>query len=90
MNGTSRAPTTEQIDEQILAADRETRRLGLTTVHDAGASSRTIEAYRGAEPATDDWRPRLYVMIDGSPATTREWFARVPFSIPSIGSPSAR
>ena len=74
-------PTAGEIDDQILAADRETRRLGLTTVHDAGASSRTIEAYlrlsRDGRLAT-----RLYVMIDSSPATTREWFARGPLIDP--------
>lgn len=70
-------PTAAEIDAQILAADRETRRLGLTTVHDAGASSGTIEAYRRLSRA--GWlATRLYVMIDSSPATTKGWFARGP------------
>ena len=74
-------PTAAEIDEQILAADRETRRLGLTMVHDAGASSRTIEAYRRL---SGDGRlaTRLYVMIDSSPATTKDWFARGPLIDP--------
>ena len=74
-------PTAAEIDEQILAADRETRRLGLTMVHDAGASSRTIEAYRRL---SGDGRlaTRLYVMIDSSPATTTDWFARGPLIDP--------
>jgi predicted amidohydrolase YtcJ len=74
-------PTPGEIDEQILAADRETRRLGLTMVHDAGASSGTIEAYRRLS-AAGRLSTRLYVMIDSSPATTREWFARGPLVDP--------
>ena len=74
-------PSTGEIDEQILAADRETRRLGLTTVHDAGASSRTIEAYRRLS-REGRLATRLYVMIDSGSATTREWFARGPLIDP--------
>ncbi len=44
-----------EIDEQILAADRETRRLGLTMVHDAGASSAHHRGLSPAEPARDGW-----------------------------------
>ena len=75
-------PTPGEIDEQILAADRETRRLGLTMVHDAGASSRTIEAYRRLS-GEGRLATRLYVMIDSSPATTKEWFARGPLVDPA-------
>src|SRR6202008_3064399 len=32
-------PSPQQLDEQVLLADAECRRLGLTTVHDAGASA---------------------------------------------------
>lgn len=74
-------PTPAEIDEQILAADRETRRLGLTMVHDAGASSRTVEAYRRLS-GEGRLATRLYVMLDSSPATTREWFARGPLLDP--------
>jgi predicted amidohydrolase YtcJ len=74
-------PTPGEIDEQILAADRETRRLGLTMVHDAGASSGTIEAYRRLS-GEGRLSTRLYVMIDSSPATTKEWFARGPLVDP--------
>ena len=35
-----------QLDEQILLADAAARRLGLTMVHDAGASVREVEAYK--------------------------------------------
>ncbi len=74
-------PTPGEIDEQILAADRETRRLGLTMVHDAGTSSRTIEAYRRLS-GEGRLATRLYVMIDSGPATTKEWFARGPLVDP--------
>lgn len=75
------APTPADIDRQILAADREARRLGLTAVHDAGASSATIEAYRRL---SRDGRlaTRLYVMIDSSPATATAWLARGPLVDP--------
>jgi predicted amidohydrolase YtcJ len=75
------APTPQDIDRQILAADREARRVGLTAVHDAGASSATIEAYRRL---SRDGRlaTRLYVMIDSSPATTTEWLERGPLVDP--------
>ena len=74
-------PTAAEIDEQILAADGQTRRRGLTMVHDAGASSRTIEAYRRL---SGDRRlaTRLYVMLDSSPATTTHWFTRGPLIDP--------
>lgn len=73
--------TAAEIDEQILAADRETRRLGLTMVHDAGASSDTITAYRRLS-GEGRLATRLYVMLDSSPATTKEWFARGPLVDP--------
>jgi predicted amidohydrolase YtcJ len=70
-------PSAAEIDAQILAADQQTRRLGLTMVHDAGASSGTITAYRRLI-ADGRLATRLYVMIDSSPGTTTEWFARGP------------
>ena len=75
-------PSPAEIESQILAADRETRRLGLTMVHDAGASSTTIEAYRRLS-ASGRLATRLYVMIDSSAATTKEWFARGPLLDPA-------
>jgi predicted amidohydrolase YtcJ len=76
------AATPAEVDAQILAADRETRRLGLTMVHDAGASTATIAAYRRLS-ASRRLATRLYVMIDSSAATTKEWFARGPLVDPS-------
>ncbi len=74
-------PDTAQIEAEILAADREMSRVGLTMVHDAGASSATIAAYRRLV-AAGRLSTRLYVMIDSSPGTTREWFARGPLVDP--------
>lgn len=71
------APDAAEVERRILAADREMARQGITSVHDAGASTATIDAYlrlsRDGRLAT-----RLYVMIDSSPATTAHWFARGP------------
>ena len=55
-------PSARQLDEQILLADAEARKLGLTMVHDAGADTKTVDAYkrlidRGA------LQTRLYVML---------------------------
>jgi predicted amidohydrolase YtcJ len=74
--------TPEELDASILAADRELSRVGLTMVHDAGASSTTIAAYQRLV-AAHRLSTRLYVMISNSPETTREWFARGPLVDPS-------
>jgi predicted amidohydrolase YtcJ len=75
-------PTPEELDASILAADRELSRVGLTMVHDAGATSTTIAAYQRLVAARR-LNTRLYVMISNSPDTTREWFARGPLVDPS-------
>ena len=75
------APDAGQIEARILAADHELSRVGLTMVHDAGASSATIAAYQRLV-ASHRLSTRLYVMIDSSPETTREWFARGPLVDP--------
>jgi predicted amidohydrolase YtcJ len=56
--------STEQLEEQILLADRETRRLGITMVHDAGTDARTVEAYKRLIDARR-LKTRLYVMLRG-------------------------
>jgi predicted amidohydrolase YtcJ len=77
------APSTaDELEASILAADRELSRVGLTMVHDAGASSATIAAYQRLV-AAHRLHTRLYVMISSSPETTREWFARGPLVDPS-------
>jgi predicted amidohydrolase YtcJ len=57
--------TPGQVDAQILLADAECRRLGLTTVHDAGEDSETIDAFKRLIDA-GKLRTRLYVMISGA------------------------
>ena len=75
-------PTTEELEAGILAADRELSRVGLTMVHDAGASSATVAAYQRLVAARR-LNTRLYVMLSNSSETTREWFARGPLVDPS-------
>jgi predicted amidohydrolase YtcJ len=74
--------TPQELEASILAADRELSRVGLTMVHDAGASRTTIAAYQRLV-AAHRINTRLYVMISSSPDTTREWFARGPLVDPS-------
>jgi predicted amidohydrolase YtcJ len=55
-------PSAAQLEEQILLADAECRRLGLTTVHDAGVGGEAVEAYKRLSDA-GKLRTRLYVML---------------------------
>src|SRR5262249_39725767 len=55
-------PSREQLEDQILLADAECRRLGLTTVHDAGEDGTAVEAFRRLIDA-GKLRTRLYVML---------------------------
>ena len=75
-------PTPAELEAGILAADRELSRVGLTMVHDAGASTATIAAYQRLV-AAHRLNTRLYVMVSNSSDTTREWFARGPLVDPS-------
>ena len=75
-------PTSAEIDTRILAADRLMRRLGVTMVHDAGASAQVVEAYRRLSEQ-GRLATRLYVMLDSDPATTGPWFSRGPLIDPS-------
>jgi predicted amidohydrolase YtcJ len=72
-------PSDRQLEEQILLADAEMRRLGITTVHDAGADGRTVDAYRRL---MDDGRmkTRVYVMLRGSLASLQPFFASGPLT----------
>jgi predicted amidohydrolase YtcJ len=74
--------TAADVDASLVTADRELSRVGLTMVHDAGASSPTLAAYQRLVSARR-LSTRFYVMIDSSPATTREWFARGPLVDPT-------
>lgn len=55
-------PSIEQVEERIRLADRETRRLGLTMVHDAGTTTETVEAYKRLIDR-GELDTRLYVML---------------------------
>lgn len=55
-------PTVEQVEERIRLADRETRRLGLTMVHDAGTTTQVVEAYKRLIDR-GELDTRLYVML---------------------------
>ena len=70
-------PGAAELESQILAADRSMSSVGLTMVHDAGTSSGTIAIYQRLAAAAR-LNTRLYVMIDSSPSTTKEWFTRGP------------
>ena len=72
-------PTPRQLEEQILLADAEARKLGLTMVHDAGVSRDEVEAYkrlidRGA------LQTRLYVMLGGPLAQLEPFFKAGPIT----------
>ncbi len=69
--------TDRQLTEQIRLADEACRRLGLTMVHDAGTTGRTLGLY---EKLADEGtlQTRLYVMLRGSLAELRPFFARGP------------
>jgi predicted amidohydrolase YtcJ len=70
-------PSTRQLEEQVLLADAECRRLGLTTVHDAGATGGIVDAYKRL---IDQGRlqTRLYVMLRMPLAQLQPYFAKGP------------
>src|SRR5262245_55738985 len=76
---TSRIPRVgrAQLEEQIQLADREMRRVGITTVHDAGADGDTVEAYKRLIEA-GAIKTRLYVMLRGSLRELTPFFERGP------------
>jgi predicted amidohydrolase YtcJ len=78
---TSAIPRTgrAQLEDQIQLADREFRRLGITTVHDAGADSETVDAYTRLIEA-GRIKTRLYVMLRGTLRELTPFFERGPIS----------
>lgn len=66
-----------QLEEQILLADQEMRRLGITTIHDAGTDGRTVAAYKRLIDA-GRLKTRLYVMLRGSLSSLRPFFDKGP------------
>jgi predicted amidohydrolase YtcJ len=72
-------PSHAQLVEQLLLADREMRRVGLTMVHDAGVSPEIVELYRELVES-DRFATRVYVMLTG--LNTGDWFTRGPLVDP--------
>jgi predicted amidohydrolase YtcJ len=68
-----------QLEEQILLADAEARKLGLTMVHDAGASTEIVEAYKRLIDA-GKLQTRLYVMLRGPMAMLKPHFDKGPIA----------
>ena len=56
-------PDAERIEQRILLADGEARRLGLTMVHDAGVPRAAVDLYRRLVEG-GRLKTRLYVMLD--------------------------
>jgi predicted amidohydrolase YtcJ len=69
----------EQLEDQIQLADRELRRLGITTVHDAGADGDTVDAYKRLIEA-GTIKTRLYVMLRGSLRQLTPFLERGPLA----------
>ena len=67
----------QQLEDQIQLADRELRRVGITTVVDAGADAETVNAYTRLVDA-GTIKTRLYVMLRGSLPELTPFFARGP------------
>lgn len=72
-------PSDAQYEEQILLADRECQRLGLTTIHDAGVPERAVDAYKRLVDA-GKLKTRLYVMLRMPLARLQPYFAKGPIT----------
>jgi predicted amidohydrolase YtcJ len=66
-----------QLEEQILLADAEARKLGLTMVHDAGATPNHVAAYKRLIDA-GRLKTRLYVMLRGPLSMLEPEFKKGP------------
>jgi predicted amidohydrolase YtcJ len=71
------AVTEAQLEEQILLADAETRKLGLTMVHDAGTTPTVVAAYKRLIDA-GKLKTRLYVMLRGPLSMLEPEFKKGP------------
>jgi predicted amidohydrolase YtcJ len=71
--------TPAQLEEQILLADAETRRLGLTMVHDAGANTDTVDAYKRLIDS-GKLQTRIYVMLRGPMSMLQPHFDKGPIA----------
>jgi hypothetical protein len=70
-------PTRQQLEDQILLADKKTRELGLTMVHDAGTDNEELDAYKRLIDA-GKLKTRLYAMLGMSRDELMAFFARGP------------
>jgi hypothetical protein len=70
-------PSDAEVRERLARAAAECVRLGLTTVHDAGVSRQTLDAYRALLQA-DRLPVRVYAMIGGAGALWRDYLQRGP------------
>jgi predicted amidohydrolase YtcJ len=71
------AVSAARLDDQILLADAEARRLGLSSVHDAGTNPVTVAAYKRLIDA-GTLKTRLYVMLRGPMAMLEPEFKKGP------------
>jgi predicted amidohydrolase YtcJ len=72
-------PSRQRRLEQLLLADGELRRVGLTMVHDAGVDPAMIDLYREVI-GSDRFATRVYAMLTG--LSTGDWFRRGPLVDP--------
>jgi predicted amidohydrolase YtcJ len=70
-------PNRAQLEDRILLADEQTRKLGLTMVHDAGTTPAVVEAYRRLIDA-GKLKTRLYVMLRGPLSMLEPEFKKGP------------
>jgi predicted amidohydrolase YtcJ len=70
-------PSAAQLEDQILLADEQARRLGLTSVHDAGTTPTVVAAYKRLIDA-GKLKTRLYVMLRGPMSMLEPEFKRGP------------
>jgi predicted amidohydrolase YtcJ len=70
-------PSAPQLEDQILRADEQARRLGLTSVHDAGTTPTVVAAYKRLIDA-GKLKTRLYVMLRGPMSMLEPEFKRGP------------
>ena len=73
------AATKAQVREAILAAIAEASKWGLTGIHDAGASRRTIDIYESLA-REGRYNLRNYVMVSGDSANVRHYLGVGPRS----------
>jgi predicted amidohydrolase YtcJ len=71
------APTPDQIRQDVLAAQRQLHRVGITSVHEAGASRAEIEVYESMA-RMGQLSVRAYVMVRGREPDLAYYLAKGP------------